>query len=65
MTKNVSVQLPDSLLVTVDALASNRDDFFRHAIEEKIARVRGDDTGLLDLKRRNQILRELDDSEGW
>jgi hypothetical protein len=25
----------------VDALAPNRDDFFRHAIEEKIARVHG------------------------
>ena len=65
MTKTVSVQLPDSLLVKVDALAPNRDDFFRHAIEEKIARVRSDDTGLVDLQRRNQVLRELDDSEGW
>jgi Arc/MetJ-type ribon-helix-helix transcriptional regulator len=65
MTKTVSVHLPDSLLVKVDALAPDRDDFFRHAIEEKIARVHGDDTGLVDLQRRNQILRELDDSEGW
>ena len=65
MTKTISVHLPDSLLVKVDALAPDRDDFLRHAIEEKIARVRRDDTELLDLQRRNQVLRELDDSEGW
>lgn len=65
MRKTISVQLPDSLLVKVDEKTPNRDDFFRHAIEEKIARVRRDDTGLVDLQRRNQVLRELDGSEGW
>jgi Arc/MetJ-type ribon-helix-helix transcriptional regulator len=39
MTKTISVQLPDSLLVKVDALAPDRDDFFRRAIEEKIAQT--------------------------
>jgi Arc/MetJ-type ribon-helix-helix transcriptional regulator len=37
MTKTVSVQLPESLLAQVDAVAPNRDDFFRAAVSEKIA----------------------------
>jgi hypothetical protein len=39
MIETISVQLPRSLLRRVDALAPRRDDFFRDAIEEKIAQT--------------------------
>ena len=38
MTTMVSVKLPRALLVKVDGLASNRSDFVREALEEKVAR---------------------------
>lgn len=40
MTTIVSVKLPRALLVKVDGLASNRSDFVRAALEEKVARLR-------------------------
>ena len=40
MTTIVTVKLPRALLVKVDGLASNRSDFVREALEEKVARLR-------------------------
>jgi hypothetical protein len=65
MTKTVSLRLAESLLVEVDALGDNREEFFRRAIEEKIARARANETVLLDIKRRNRTWGELDDAESW
>jgi metal-responsive CopG/Arc/MetJ family transcriptional regulator len=39
MTEVVSFKLPRDLLVRVDGLTSNRSDFIRQAIEEKVQRA--------------------------
>lgn len=40
MTETVSVKMERALLVRIDGLASNRSDFIREAVEEKIRRTR-------------------------
>ena len=39
MTEIVSFKLARSLLVRIDGLASNRSDFIRQAVEEKVQRA--------------------------
>ena len=40
MTEIVSAKLERALLVKIDALAGNRSDFIRQAVEEKVERSR-------------------------
>jgi hypothetical protein len=41
MTKVVSIKMNPALLLRIDGLASNRSDFIREAVEEKVKRTGG------------------------
>jgi Arc/MetJ-type ribon-helix-helix transcriptional regulator len=54
MTELVSFRLNRSLLVRIDALASNRSDFIRQAVEEKLKRVGRKGQSAWDALRRTE-----------